>query len=258
MSKRDDIDKLYKKSNMIGSAAIYFYIVHVLISVMIIFSSGNIQKFWSILLIITDGLFMILDLWDTGILRYRAESERRKDAIQNAFSCHLTEMKTEGYYNNRLRPSFEKYAMNIFESNFFSKFISGKMIGMSLIKSLIAIFLLFVCGIYVIDANIYTIIVQTAFSTFIVGDTISLLLYYIRMKQLYDEAYLQFITIGLKEDSQKVWLMSYIMEYEMIKAHYKVQLNSKIFHKYNDSLSKQWTEIEENAVKKIQLKNHIL
>ena len=252
MSKRDDIDQLYNVCNKVGTAALYLYFFHVMISVALILGHEHLKQFLSILLIIIDVVFMLIDLYNMGILRYRADSERRKDAIQNAFSCHLSEMKTEGYYNNRLQPSFEKYAMNIFESNFFSKFISGKMIVRSLMKASVSIILLLIAGIYVFNEDFYMIMVQTVFSTFIVGDTIFLLLYYIRMKQLYDEAYVQFVTIGIKDESQKVWLMFYIMEYEMIKAYYKVQLNSKIFHKYNESLSKQWKKIEENAVEKMQ------
>ena len=38
-------------------------------------------------------------------------------------------------------------------------------------------------------------------------------------------------------------LLSFCTEYECIKAHYKIRLDSKIFIKYNHELSEKWNTI---------------
>ena len=39
------------------------------------------------------------------------------------------------------------------------------------------------------------------------------------------------------------WFLAYIMEYEAVKAHYKVRLDSKVFNKCNTELSQKWQDM---------------
>lgn len=39
-------------------------------------------------------------------------------------------------------------------------------------------------------------------------------------------------------------MLSYVVEYEAVKAHYKIRLDSTLFNKYNPELSKKWEAIE--------------
>ena len=68
------------------------------------------------------------------------------------------------------------------------------------------------------------------------------------MDKLYDEAYSTLVTIGVKDEKQMVWLLAYAVEYEAIKAHYKVRLDSTIFNTYNNELSQKWDAIQQKIV----------
>ena len=39
-------------------------------------------------------------------------------------------------------------------------------------------------------------------------------------------------------------LLADTVEYEAVKAHYKIRLSSKLFQNKNEELSRQWAEIE--------------
>lgn len=40
--------------------------------------------------------------------------------------------------------------------------------------------------------------------------------------------------------------MYYIVEYECVKAYFKVRLDSKIFNKYNLALTKEWDSLKQS------------
>lgn len=42
---------------------------------------------------------------------------------------------------------------------------------------------------------------------------------------------------------RRPWLLAYIMEYEAVKAYYKVRLDSKVFNKCNTELSQKRQDI---------------
>lgn len=113
---------------------------------------------------------------------------------------------------------------------------------MILKKSVITVIALVASCIFVENVNIILIIAQTAFSAYVFVDFLMLLLYKMRMESLYDTAYNILILNNSSRDNM-AWLISYIVEYEAIKAHYKVRLDEKIFQDNNDSLSAKWQEI---------------
>ena len=108
--------------------------------------------------------------------------------------------------------------------------------------TVIALVVLVASCIFVENVNIILIIAQTAFSAYVFVDFLMLLLYKMRMESLYDTAYNILILNNSSRDNM-AWLISYIVEYEAIKAHYKVRLDEKIFQDNNDSLSAKWQEI---------------
>lgn len=118
--------------------------------------------------------FVAVSLIDDGLYWYSAESERRKNNFQTAFGIKFSELETEEYYNNNLSPSVLKYAVNTFESNYFSKFIASKMLFKSAIKSLVAVIVLISAGWLIADKSILLVISQAIFSAYIVEDTVSL------------------------------------------------------------------------------------
>ena len=90
-----------------------------------------------------------------GCFSYNAESARRKNNIQKAFGIIFSEMETDGYYNNSLKPSVTKYAVNTLESNFFSKYIAGKMLIKSAFKSILAVVMMVIVGWYASESRCF-------------------------------------------------------------------------------------------------------
>ena len=159
----------------------------------------------------------------------------------------LSEYDTEEYYNNNLPHSLEKYGMNILESNYFSKIIAGKMLLKVGAYALGAVVALVIACRFVSDGNVLLLIAQTTFSSYVLVDFVMLLLYKIRLEALYIEAYNVFI-LGSRTHINQAWIISYVVEYEAIKAHYKIRLDQKIFNKMNGELSAKWQDIVSHRV----------
>ena len=79
-------------------------------------------------------------------------------------------------------------------------------------------------------------------------DAVAMIIYEIRIRQLYKNAYTQFVSVGITKYEQLVWVLSYVVEYESIKAHYKIRLDEKIFNRLNPMLSKEWDELKKKII----------
>lgn len=248
MSRRDDLTKLYKPSQRLGVFCQTVFWVNCAFSVINIFANGLFLNLISALQIASALTFVIGSLIDDDLFWYNAESERRKNSIQNAFGIRFSEFETEGFYNNTISPSILKYAMNSFESIYFSKFIAGKMLIKSAIKSFVSVILLISVGWIIADGGILLAISQAVFSAYVIEDSVLLAVYTSRLKKLYDEMYSTMITTGIHCRQQIVLLLLFCVEYESIKAHYKVRLDSKVFSKYNPELSEKWDKIATKVI----------
>lgn len=242
MSRHDDVNDLYKPSKQLDLYEKILFVGDILAALVSLVQNDTVSKIAISLQVIMALLYFICNTVDDGHFWYKAEKERRKNSIQNGLGTRLAEYDTEGYYNNDLQPSVRKCAMNTLESNYFTKIIAEKMILKKSIAAVIAIVVLICSCIFVEDANILLIIAQTAFSSYVFVDFIMLLLYKTRMESLYETAYNNMI-LGNANSENTAWLISYIVEYEAIKAHYKVRLDEKIFNDINDSLSAKWQKV---------------
>lgn len=239
MSIRDDISKLYKPSKLLEQICVGLFCANIIVSIINLFVS-ELSSYCTILLLIIALMYMLLSVIDDGYFWFIAERERRKNAIQKAYDVALSELDTEAYYNNSIKDHELSYAANIFESLFFTKEISRRMIIKSCVKSFLAIVVLIVACRFVKNDEILLIVSQTVFSATLVEETIRLILFSQRIRALYDDAYCQFVTNGINTKAQRVWLRWFCVEYESIKAHYKIRLSESIFTKMNPELSKQW------------------
>lgn len=253
MSRRDDVDLLYRKSKKLNDICQVLFWSNCILSVISSISTGLINNMSVLIQILVSFAYIVMRNLDDGHFWYNAESSRRKNNFQVAFGISLSNLETDGYYNNTLEPSITKYAMNTFESNFFCKELSGKMLIGSFIKSMISIALLIVIGWFTPNGDILLVITQAVFSAYIIEETIMLTLYKWKMDRLYETAYTEFITVGISKISQQNLLLSYVVEYEAVKAHYKVRINSSLFAKYNEELSAKWNDIKSKCVIKSRL-----
>lgn len=242
MSRRDDVMELYKPSGILGKIEKILFGIDIIAALVSLASNQVISSIAVTIQIVVALLYFISNTIDDGCFWYEAEKQRRKNGIQNGLGTRLSEYETEGYYNNDLPPSLEKYGMNILESNYFSKIISGKMMIKTGLCAIAAVVALIIACIFMKNVNILLIIAQTAFSSYVLVDFAMLVLYKIRMEDVYNDAY-NILILGNQTRNHQAWLVSYIVEYEAIKAHYKVRLDEKIFNKVNADLSVKWQNI---------------
>lgn len=244
MSVRDDIDKKYRISNKFNDInSILFWFVFGCSISSCFFNNINFRNIIILLQIIFSSCSVFIKIIDDIYFWYEAETSRRKSAIENGFAINMQIEKTDGYYNNHFKPSIFKYGVNIFESNYFSCEIVKRMIPKSIFKATISIFILFMSTRFIKSNEILLVITQTIFSSNFILDSIRLISYLNSTKRLYDEAYQFFITDKHK-NKNSFWIQWYVVEYETLKAYYKLRLDSKIFNKINNELTEKWETME--------------
>lgn len=236
----DDVNSKYIISARIGNALTVIFYLNLLAAFIAIIVPENYAEAIIIIQVLLVVASVVLSTVDDGWFWYKAERARRRNNIQNAFGVTLDETRTFGYYNNDYEPSFEKYALNAFESIHHSRGIAKRMIPKRIIKSILALLILFVGCRFVENGNVLLVITQTTFSSFILVDTVMLLLYVMQLNTLYNEFYSNLISAGVVNSNQKVVLLAATVEYEAIKAHYKIRLDSSIHNKCNGVLSEEW------------------
>jgi len=208
-----------------------------------LFLHGKAFDICSAILICLSIAYVVLSVIDDCWLWYSAESARRTDAIANGLGINMQEYCTEGYYNNDAMPSRTRYALNQFESSFFSRNNSRQMLRFEWIKALTVIALLPLTYIVTEDSDALLLITQTVFSSSVIGSFADLTCFSAKMGNIYDRFYNEFVTIGIETDSQIIMLLAWSVEYEAIKAHYKVRLSARIHKTYNVVWSQQWATI---------------
>lgn len=246
MSRRDEISKYYDISSIADTISTWTFWINIILSIIVLFLQAY-PVASSVLMKIIIGLSFIcpiISVVDDSFWWYKAESNRRKSCIKDAFVVDTITENVEEYYNNSSSPSFKKYVLNTFENTLFSKNIAQKMLIPSAVKSLISFVVFIMICILFKNDDVILIISQTVFSTSYICGTLSLFVYKNRLETLYNDFYHLLVTIGVNGTKEKVLLLSNIVEYESIKAHYKIRLSTKVFKKLNSSLSIEWSNIE--------------
>jgi len=245
MSRRDDVNKLYKITIYLNTIVFGIFVMNVFFSIFAtIIINKEISSVFVVLQIFASLTFLLLGTVDDCAFWYEAEKVRRKAAIENALNIDLTEYKTDGYYNNDIAHSLIKYEVNAFESVFFSNNIASEMLWVEGIKALVAFFVFIFSCLYRYEYTLVLVILQALFSSYFIISFISLIAYRIRIKEIYNTFYQELISSEISSEKQIVVLLSNTIEYEAVKAHYKIRLSSKIFNKMNDDLSEKWEAIQ--------------
>ena len=124
---------------------------------------------------------MVLTIIDNCFLLYEVEMGRINDNIANAFSVNLKEERTEGYYTNNETPSIKKYAVNTYESAFYSREVSKAMRPCAIIKIGVAVgVVLLLALLRTVDITWVLWAAQAVFSSVIIVDRIQLIFFHSR------------------------------------------------------------------------------
>ncbi|MBR3336774.1 MAG: hypothetical protein IKG35_01635 [Erysipelotrichaceae bacterium] len=252
MPRRDDINSLYVTSIVLDKICLACFILDCTLTVVLVFYDTYSQYITPILIVLAI-LYTILSLYDDGVAWYKAESARRTNSIQNAYGTQLSGLETNEYYNNNENNPDIKYALNVFESNYFTKRISEKMLLPTYIKAMVGILVLVVSCRVIKNDSLLLVIAQSVFSCYIVEEVVMLHIYTVRMSNLFEQAYKELVTVGISYRNQVIELKSYCLEYESVKAHYKIRVNESLFNKMNTDLSREW----EALLNQIIIKKHI-
>lgn len=188
-------------------------------------------------------VYVLLTTLNNKWFLYNAEAARRRNAIENAFQSNMSDKKTDGYYNNQIRHPLQKYAVNLFESCFFSKSIADKMTHNAIIRLVGTTFFCALAYLSIHDSGWLMIITQTVFSTVVFSDLISVFFYHDKLEKIYNSMYEHMITIRKPFKERKALILNDIVEYEAVKAHYNVLLDTKIYKKNNEKFSQTWSII---------------
>lgn len=253
MSKRDDVNCLYKQSQKLNNICQVFFLMNVCLSMISMLPFVTITSVIVSTQILISALYIVLKIVDDGCLWYNAEEARRKNNLQDSLKLNLTDLETEGYYNNGVEPSLLKYAINTFESSYFSKENATQMLIKSFIKAGVSMVVLVIIGWVSHSKDFLFVATQAVFSAYIIEESIMLTIYKIKMDKLYNLFYTEFVTVGVSKQKQQYLLLSHVIEYEAVKAHYKVRLESNWFNKHNEQLSRKWEEIKTKIVIKSKL-----
>lgn len=249
MSQKDDIKKYYDISDKIIKKGITIsFIVNIIGAVL---SLGIGEKFLSILVIVqlvASFINIFLSWLDDTILFPKAEKLRRKVIIDDAFLLDTIEDKTEGYYNNNLNSSSEKLILNVFESIYFTLNITKKMIFKEIVKGIVSLIVLIIAFNVLSGTELVLVIFQVLFSGNYILGSVNLIAYYKKLEDLYNDFYRSVITENSYSRETLICLHALCVEYEVVKATYKIRLSSKIFNKLNPELSVKWEDLQKKSV----------
>lgn len=106
----------------------------------------------------------------------------------------------------------------------------------------------------IITLNVFTtnefplIVPQVVFSSSYILGMINLILYYYRLKSLYDDFYKCLITEKTCSDITIIHLVGLCVEYEIIKGSQQIKISSKLFKELNPKLSANWDKLKTKCI----------
>lgn len=242
MSEVYEADQLYERSRKVERVCAGLFWANCALTALV-FWPNAMQPIIVYGQIATAALHVVLGLVNDCALWFDAESTNRKHLIEDAFGIDITNRRSEGYYNNRFAKSVERYVANAFESSYFTMSVSEAMIPASAGKAIVAclLFLLLILlqptEISLSDAT------QAVFSAYLVEDAVLLMSFHSKVKYIYERFYETLVSTRATGDDLPL-LVANVQEYECVKAHFKVRLDSKLFNKMNSELSERWSAIE--------------
>ena len=175
----------------------------------------------------------------------KAEHERRRQLLSDAFGVALSNNETSLYYNNAYPPSLLRLGANTMENAFFSKKIAKEML---IYKRVVTLIYIIIWLIAVINRHStlesITLVTQVVFSGQVLAQWISLEALRFRHKQIYKQLYDHFLhDIGEKTPGGKAAILDAFTAYESTKAVAGIKLSTKTFEKLNDNLTREWHRI---------------
>lgn len=245
MKIRDDFQNRYDISNRFAKWATICFWTNTVFAFLTLVAPDCVKPFLLGTQVILALAYVALTVIDNCSLWYEAEIGRIKDNIADAFSANLTEEHTEGYYTNNEAPSIKKYAVNTYESAFYSREESKAMRPYAIVKIAVAVSMVLILALLkAVDMAWVLWVAQTVFSSVVVTDCIQLIVFSFKMNGICKQFYTQLITEGgTTTVDREAILISCVVEYETTKMYFKVRLSQKVFEKLKSKLDTEWAEL---------------
>lgn len=180
---------------------------------------------------------------------FEAESKTRQDLIDNSFATKYSVENTEGYYNNtEIKAGIKRLALNTYESSFHTA-NTLKIMARNSIIAIIPIIIIFLISIFSKNGSgVIRTMVEISLPVFLLYQLMHLCKYLNRVRET-NKQFKSILTdakcdeLTNKETSK---LLYQVLEYHSIKAWANINLDSKIFNKHNEAISKKWNREKEN------------
>lgn len=245
MKTQDEFHNRYNASNICAKAATICFSVNAVFAFLALVTPDCVRSFFLGGQFFLALAYVALTVIDNCFLWYNAEKGRIKDNIANAFSVNLMEERTEGYYSNNEEPSIKKYAVNTYESAYYSREESKAMRPYAIVKIVVAIGIVFLLTLVrSVDMSLILWIAQTMFSSVVIIDCIQLIAFSFKVNDICGEFYAHLIAEGGNVTlNSEVKLVSCIVEYETTKMYFKVRLCQKVFEQLKPELEVGWAKL---------------
>jgi len=245
MQARDDFQNRYNISDWFAKVAAICFWTNAAFAFLTLVIPDRAKPLLLMMQVILALAYVVLTVIDNCSLWYEAEIGRIKDNIANAFSANLTEERTEGYYNNNQAPSIKKYAVNTYESAFYSREEAKAMRPCAIIKIAVAVgVVLLLTLLRTVDITWVLWAAQALFSSVVVIDCIQLIVFSYKMNSVCKQFYTQLITESRTATAEhEAILISCAVEYETTKMYFKVRLSQKVFKKLKSKLEGEWARL---------------
>lgn len=192
------------------------------------------------------------------ILFHNAEKLKRNDLVDNSFGTSYSDDNSTGYYNNdETENGIKKLALNSYESSFHTE----NTLRLMLFKNLIIIIVLSIPFLLSIfskgGSDIVRLLFEISIPLTLLIDFVILLVYYLNVSGINERFKIEFTNLesDILKDSDIPKLIIPVIEYYCIKAWANTNLDSKLFNKNNDKISKDWIVRKEKFKKTRLAKN---
>lgn len=177
----------------------------------------------------------------------KAERNRRKQMLSDAFGTPLSHDKTSLYYNNKYAPSVRRLGANTMENSLFSKEIAARMLIKSRwITGGYATLWLLAVTLKPCNLEVLTGITQVVFSGEIVAQWLNLEVLRLRHERTYEQLHAHFLhEVGTDSPKGIATILDSFAAYETAKASAGILLSTKIFKKINPALTEKWAKIRQ-------------
>jgi hypothetical protein len=252
----DEVSVAYKPANTCDSVNGWLYYVLVAISLAALFSDSIKSANWKgqgeltivflkvSFLVLTLAMFSLF-LVSKFLLIPSAERVRRKQLLADALGATITPEITVRYYNNGFPASIQRLAANVMENSLFSKEVAKCMLPTVRAKTFAYLVVwLIVLAVRQSSLDLVLWISQLVFSLDIIAYWLTLELLRHGHARVYDDLYQHFLHNHGEENAEsKATVLDLFATYEATKAVNGVLLDSKVFFRENDRLSKKWDDL---------------